>query len=148
MGTVGIVSDPSPLAFGSAGPAPVDPTSVDPAPARRTDQARQRRHRAASTNIPPIRCRRSRAGAAPTAFLTLITVGIINATTGWGDWALFVMGNVHGAIFTTYLVSITIFHRRVGWGPLMLLLVLLAGFVPGGGLMVERWALSAPGREE
>jgi integral membrane protein len=129
--------------LGSPAPAP-----VDAGPARMSDRARQRRHRAARTNIKSIRFLRYRAVAAPTAFLTLITVGIINATTGWGDWALFIMGNVHGAIFTTYLVSIVIFHRRVGWGPLMLLMVLLAGFVPGGGLMVERWALSAPGRED
>jgi integral membrane protein len=137
------VSDPSPAVFG---PSAAEPGEA--VPARMAERARQRRHRAARTNIKSIRFLRYMAVAEATAFLTLITVGIINATTGWGAWALFVMGNVHGVIFTTYLVSIVVFHRRVGWGPLMLLLVLLAGFVPGGGLMVERWALAAPGRED
>ncbi len=111
------------------------------------ERARARRHRAARTNIKSIRFLRTMAVAEATAFLTLLTVGILHAVTGGWGWELFVMGNVHGAIFTTYCVSIVIFHRRVGWGPLMLLLVLLAGFVPGGGLMVERWALAAPGRD-
>lgn len=76
------------------------------------------------------------------AFLTLIVVAVLQATTHrWGT-ALFVMGNVHGAVFTTYLVTIFVFHRKLDWGPLTLLLVLLAGFIPGGGIMAERWALA------
>ena len=82
-----------------------------------------------------------------TAFLTLLTVAIVHGVTGGLGLELFVMGNVHGAVFTAYLVIITVCHRIVRWGPLMLLMVLLAGFVPGGGLMVERWALAAPARE-
>jgi integral membrane protein len=82
-----------------------------------------------------------------TAFLTLLTIAIVHGVTGGLGWELFVMGNVHGAVFTSYLVIITVCHRIVRWGPLMLLMVLLAGFVPGGGLMVERWALAAPARE-
>lgn len=82
-----------------------------------------------------------------TAFLTLITIGIVHAVTGGWGTELFVMGNVHGAVFTSYLVIITVCHRIVRWGPVTLLLVLLAGFLPGGGLMVERWALAAPARE-
>jgi integral membrane protein len=145
------VSDPSPAVTLGPTSAPVDSAPArddENAATRMADQARQRRHRAARTNIKSIRFLRCMAVAEATAFLTLLTVGILHATTGWGTWELFIMGNVHGAIFTTYLVSIVVFHRKVGWGPLMLLLVLLAGFVPGGGLMVERWALAAPGRED
>ncbi|MGH9076771.1 MAG: DUF3817 domain-containing protein [Acidimicrobiales bacterium] len=76
------------------------------------------------------------------AFLTLILVGVVHGTTGGWSTALFVMGNVHGAVFTTYVVTIFAFHRKLDWGPLTLLLVLLAGFVPGGGIMAERWALA------
>jgi integral membrane protein len=76
------------------------------------------------------------------AFLTLITIAAIHATTGGAGLALFVIGNVHGAVFTTYLISIFVFQRKLDWGPVTLLLVLLAGFIPGGGLMAERWALS------
>ncbi len=76
------------------------------------------------------------------AFLTLITIATVHATTGGWGTALFVIGNVHGAVFTTYLVMIFVFQRKLDWGPLTLLLVLLAGLVPGGGLMAERWALS------
>jgi integral membrane protein len=94
-----------------------------------------------------IRMLRILAVAEATAFLTLLTVGVVHAVTGGWGTELFIMGNVHGAVFTTYLVIITVCHRIVRWGPVMLLLVLLAGFVPGGGLMVERWALAAPGRD-
>ncbi|HLI25020.1 MAG TPA: DUF3817 domain-containing protein, partial [Acidimicrobiales bacterium] len=76
------------------------------------------------------------------AFMTLLTIAVIHSLTGGAGTALFVMGNVHGAVFTTYLVSIFIFHRKLDWGPLTLLLVLLAGFIPGGGIMAERWALA------
>lgn len=140
------VSEPALSASLPANPTPAGPPRPSGPFAARRARSRERR-RAARTNVKSIRFLRYMAVAEATAFLTLIAVGVLNATTGWGSWALFVMGNVHGAIFTTYLVSITIFHRKVGWGPLMLLLVLLAGFVPGGGLMVERWALAAPGRE-
>lgn len=76
------------------------------------------------------------------AFCTLIVIGVVHGATGGWDTALFVMGNVHGAVFTTYIVTIFAFHRKLDWGPLTLLLVLLAGFIPGGGIMAERWALA------
>jgi integral membrane protein len=76
------------------------------------------------------------------AFLTLITIAVIHSVTGGAGLALFIIGNVHGAVFTTYLVMIFVFQRKLDWGPLTLLLVLLAGLIPGGGLMAERWALS------
>lgn len=94
-----------------------------------------------------IRMLRILAVSEATAFLTLLTVAVVHGVTGGLGWELFVMGNVHGAVFTSYLVIITVCHRIVRWGPFMLLMVLLAGFLPGGGLMVERWALAAPARE-
>ncbi|MDQ2753952.1 MAG: DUF3817 domain-containing protein [Actinomycetota bacterium] len=89
-----------------------------------------------------IRFLRKLAVAEATAFLLLLAIALFNATTGSGGLALFVMGNVHGAVFTTYLISILVFHRKLDWGPVTLLLVLLAGFIPGGGIMAERWALA------
>jgi integral membrane protein len=89
-----------------------------------------------------IRFLRRLAVAEAIAFLTLITIAVIHSTTGGASLALFIIGNVHGAVFTTYLVSIFIFQRKLDWGPLTLVLVLLAGFIPGGGIMAERWALS------
>ncbi len=86
--------------------------------------------------------------AEASAFLALLAAAVVHSVTGGAGTALFVLGNVHGAIFTTYLISIVVFRAKVGWGPLMLLLVLLAGFIPGGGLMVERWALAAPGKKQ
>jgi integral membrane protein len=78
------------------------------------------------------------------AFLLLLTFAVLNSTERWGwvSTALFVMGNVHGAVFTTYLVSIVVFHRKLDWGPLTLLAVLVCGFIPGGGIVAERWALA------
>jgi integral membrane protein len=102
---------------------------------------------APSNPIRIIRLLRILAVSEATCFLALLTVGVLHAVTGGWGIELFIMGNVHGAVFTTYLVIITVCHRIVRWGPLMLLMVLLAGFVPGGGLMVERWALAAPGRD-
>ncbi len=89
-----------------------------------------------------IRYLRYLAVAEATAFLTLIAVGTLHQITHRFSLAFFVMGNVHGAVFTTYLVSIFVFHRKLDWGPVTLLLVLIAGFVPGGGIMAERWALA------
>ncbi len=110
-------------------------------------RGQERRRRAGRTNLGFVRFLRYMAVSEATAFLLLLTVGILHAVTGGWGTELFIMGNVYGAVFTTYMVSIVICHRKDGWGPVMLLLVVLAGFVPGGGLMVERWALSAPRRD-
>jgi integral membrane protein len=113
------------------------------------ERASRRRAQAGRTHIKSIRFLRTMAVAEATAFLLLLTAAVVHGLDHrtFGT-ELFIMGNVHGAVFTTYVISIFIFRAKVGWGPVMLLLVLLAGFLPGGGLMVERWALAAPGREE
>ena len=123
--------------------SPTTPTSERP-----WQRASRRRQEAGRTHIRSIWFLRRMAVAEATAFLALLAVAVLHSVTGGAGTALFVLGNVHGAIFTTYLISIFVFRAKVGWGPLMLLLVLLAGFVPGGGLMVERWALAAPGKKE
>jgi integral membrane protein len=133
--------------MGSSCPSRYAPTIDQTAPA--TIQGMRQRSRArraaASHNVRSIRFLRWMAVAEASAFLVLITFGVLKHFYGsWWQGPLFVMGNLHGAIFTTYLVSIFVFRRRVGWGPVMLLLVLLAGLTPGGGLMVERWALHPP----
>jgi integral membrane protein len=111
--------------------------------ARMRERGRQRRIRAGRTNIRSIRFLRALAVAEATAFLLLILCAFTKPHL-FGIDCLFVMGNVHGAIFTSYLVAIFVFRNKVGWGPLALLMVLVAGLVPGGGIMVERWALHPP----
>ncbi len=132
---------------------PIEHTGTfDPRAMRQRARARRR---AARHNVRSIRFLRTMAVAEATAFLMLIGMGLLkHFDAGWWHqqfagakaWSdpLFIMGNLHGAIFTAYLISIFVFRRRVGWGPLMLLLVLLAGLTPGGGIMVERWALHPP----
>ncbi|MCU4187442.1 DUF3817 domain-containing protein [Acidiferrimicrobium sp. IK] len=106
-------------------------------------RGRERRTRAGRTNVKSIRFLRAMAVAEATAFLVLILCGFTQPHL-LGIDLLFVMGNVHGAIFTAYVISIFVFRSKVGWGPVMLLAVLVAGLVPGGGIMVERWALHPP----
>ncbi|HET9692038.1 MAG TPA: DUF3817 domain-containing protein [Acidimicrobiales bacterium] len=106
---------------------------------------RERRARAGRTNIKSIRFLRALAVLEATAFLLLIVCAFTKPHLAGVD-CLFVMGNVHGAIFTAYLIAIFVFRSKVGWGPLALLMVLVAGLVPGGGIMVERWALHPPKR--
>ncbi len=92
-----------------------------------------------------IRYLRILASCEAVCFLLLITFGVIHANNhhaAWASDALFVMGNVHGGVFTLYLVSIVVFNRKLDWGPLTLLFVLLCGFIPGGGIVAERWALA------
>ena len=112
---------------------------------RMREKGRERRARAGRTNIRSIRFLRALAVTEATAFLLLIFCGITHPHLLGVD-CLFVMGNVHGGIFTAYLVAIFVFRNKVGWGPLALLMVLVAGLVPGGGIMVERWALHPPRR--
>ena len=111
---------------------------------RNRRKARRRRARALRAHPHSVRFLRYLAVAEATAFLILLATAVYHGVTGGGSLALFIMGNVHGGVFTSYLVSVFIWRGRVGWGPVMLLLVVLAGFVPGGGLMVERWALHPP----
>ncbi|MBO0730815.1 MAG: DUF3817 domain-containing protein [Acidimicrobiaceae bacterium] len=124
------------------------PAAASPARERPWERAARRRREAGRTHIKSILFLRYMAVSEATAFLTLITLAVLHSSLGGFNTPLFVMGNVHGAVFTTYVISIFVFRAKVGWGPVMLLLVLLAGFLPGGGLMVERWALAAPGRDE
>jgi integral membrane protein len=107
------------------------------------ERGRERRTRAGRTNIKSIRFLRFLAVLEATAFLLLIICAFTTPHL-FGIDCLFVMGNVHGAIFTAYLIAIFVFRNKVGWGPLALLMVLVAGLVPGGGIMVERWALHPP----
>lgn len=107
-------------------------------------RGRERRTRAGRTNIRSIRFLRWLAVAEATAFVVLIVCAVTKPHL-FGIDLLFVMGNLHGAVFTAYLVAIVVFRNKVGWGPFMLFMVLVAGLVPGGGIMVERWALHPPG---
>ncbi len=139
------IEQPPPFAVADA-TAGSPELSVGPAASRierMRQRGRERRTRAGRTNIKSIRYLRALAVLEATAFLVLIVCGFTHPHL-WGIDLLFVMGNVHGAVFTAYLISIFVFRNKVGWGPVMLLAVLVAGLIPGGGIMVERWALHPP----
>lgn len=61
-----------------------------------------------------------------------------------GPWAaaLMVVGFTHGCVFTLYLVLVVLVRARMHWSFFTTLSILVAGLIPGGGYVVEAWALS------
>lgn len=76
-----------------------------------------------------------------TLFLILLVATAIKYT-GHGALAVAIIGSVHGTVFTVYLILVLMVRSRLRWSLLTTLAILIAGFVPGGGYAVERWALS------
>jgi integral membrane protein len=82
-----------------------------------------------------------------TLFLALlIAVGFQAA--GDGHLAVAILGSVHGTVFTGYLLLVLAVRARMRWTMMTTVGILVAGFVPGGGYVVERWALSGARIEE
>ncbi|HEY3811444.1 MAG TPA: DUF3817 domain-containing protein, partial [Acidimicrobiales bacterium] len=48
----------------------------------------------------------------------------------------------HGCVFTAYLILVLVVRARMRWTVLTTLSILVAGLIPGGGYVVEAWALS------
>jgi integral membrane protein len=81
-----------------------------------------------------------------TFFVILCLAWLITLTgtkfTGNWEVALVVVGFTHGCVFTVYLVLVLLVRSRMRWNIFTTLSILVAGLIPGGGYVVEAWALS------
>jgi integral membrane protein len=80
-------------------------------------------------------------------FFVLLCVAWVVSLTGYkltGPWAvaLLIVGFTHGCVFTAYLILVLVVRARMRWTVLTTLSILVAGLIPGGGYVVEAWALS------
>lgn len=80
-------------------------------------------------------------------FFVLLTVAWAVSLGGYkfsGAWAfaLMIVGFTHGFVFTAYLGLVLLVRARMRWSVFTTLSILVAGLVPGGGYVVEAWALS------
>src|SRR5579863_6752851 len=71
----------------------------------------------------------------------VVTLGGYKFTGPWG-LALVVVGFTHGCVFTLYLFLVLLVRARMRWSVFTTLSILVAGLIPGGGYVVEAWALS------
>jgi integral membrane protein len=53
-----------------------------------------------------------------------------------------VVGFTHGCVFTAYLGLVLLVRSKMRWSLFTTLSILVAGLIPGGGYVVEAWALS------
>jgi integral membrane protein len=81
-----------------------------------------------------------------TFFVVLCLAWLVSLTgyrfTGPWAFALLVIGFTHGCVFTVYLFLVLLVRARMRWSLLTTLSILVAGLIPGGGYVVEAWALS------
>jgi len=80
-------------------------------------------------------------------FFVLLCLAWVVSLTGYkftGAWALalLVVGFTHGCVFTVYLMLVLLVRSRMRWSIFTTLSILVAGLIPGGGYVVEAWALS------
>lgn len=80
-------------------------------------------------------------------FFVVLCIAWVVTLTGYrfrGSWAgaLMVVGFTHGCVFTLYLVLVVLVRARMRWSIFTTLSILVAGLIPGGGYVVEAWALS------
>lgn len=80
-------------------------------------------------------------------FFVVLCVAWVVTLTGYrfhGPWAaaLMVVGFTHGCVFTLYLLLVLLVRARMRWSLFTTLSILVAGLIPGGGYVVEAWALS------
>jgi integral membrane protein len=80
-------------------------------------------------------------------FFVILCVAWVISLTGYkfkGGWAvaLMVVGFTHGCVFTAYLILVLLVRARMRWRLWTTLSILVAGLIPGGGYVVEAWALS------
>jgi integral membrane protein len=80
-------------------------------------------------------------------FFVLLCLAWAVSLTGYkftGPWAvaLLIVGFTHGCVFTAYLILVLVVRARMRWTVLTTLSILVAGLIPGGGYVVEAWALS------
>jgi integral membrane protein len=81
-----------------------------------------------------------------TFFVVLCLAWVVTLTghkfTGAWESALVVVGFTHGCVFTAYLILVLLVRSRMRWNIVTTLSILVAGLIPGGGYVVEAWALS------
>jgi integral membrane protein len=81
-----------------------------------------------------------------TFFVVLCLAWVVSLTgyrfRGGAALALMVVGFTHGCVFTLYLLLVLLVRSRMRWSRLTTLSILVAGLIPGGGYVVEAWALS------
>jgi integral membrane protein len=80
-------------------------------------------------------------------FFVILCLAWVVSLTGYrfhGAWAmaLLVVGFSHGCVFTAYLLLVLLVRARMRWSLFTTLSILVAGLIPGGGYVVEAWALS------
>ena len=80
-------------------------------------------------------------------FFVVLCLAWVVTLTGYhfkGPWAaaLMVVGFTHGCVFTLYLALVLLVRARMRWSVFTTLSILVAGRIPGGGYVVEAWALS------
>lgn len=80
-------------------------------------------------------------------FFVVLCLAWVVSLTGYkfvGPWAaaLMVVGFTHGCVFTLYLILVLLVRARMRWSFFTTLSILVAGLIPGGGYVVEAWALS------
>jgi integral membrane protein len=80
-------------------------------------------------------------------FFVALCVAWVVSLTGYkltGSWAaaLMVVGFTHGCVFTAYLILVLLVRARMRWSLFTTFSILVAGLLPGGGYVVEAWALS------
>jgi integral membrane protein len=73
--------------------------------------------------------------------LLLLTVGVIIQLAGGGKALVAIVGPVHGFLYIAYLLLGYDLLRRAGWPIQRMLLIALAGIVPGLTFVVERWVV-------
>jgi len=80
-------------------------------------------------------------------FFVALCLAWVVSLTGYkftGPWAttLMVVGFTHGCVFTVYLLLVVLVRARMRWNVFTTFSILVAGLIPGGGYVVEAWALS------
>ena len=80
-------------------------------------------------------------------FFVMLCLAWVVSLTGYkfeGPWAvaLMVVGFTHGCVFSAYLLLVVLVRARMRWSLWTTLSILVAGLIPGGGYVVEAWALS------
>lgn len=74
-------------------------------------------------------------------FLALLVATVVKETGHGAKLAVAVLGSLHGTVFTGYVILVLIVRARLRWSLLTTLGIIVAGFIPGGGFVVERTAL-------
>jgi integral membrane protein len=82
------------------------------------------------------------------ALLLLLTLGVVLEATGHGKTLVAVVGPVHGFLYIGYLILGYDLVRRARWPIVRMLLIALAGIVPGLMFYAERRVAGEVARQQ